>query len=223
MASAGANALSGVRADVIGPTSYAGIDPADWLPHGAEMVLLDSVQRADAQSLTALSARHQRPDHPLCRATETMPQHSAHVLDAVHLLEYAAQAAALHIGLVGAGLLTAHAVRGLGEGEPIGNPTAARSRPRTGELTPGVLAYVRELHLLCEHVSGDDPVLTIEVRRKARIPSGFAYEFIARTVHAVLATGVFGVLLAGASPASATPAGANTDAPTDPPTGKRTT
>ena len=136
------------------------------------MLLLDSVLRWDEQSLVALSARHKRPDHPLAQSG---------VMPAVHLLEYAAQAAAVHIGLA----MTA---------------VAARRPPA------GVLAYVRGLRLLCEHVSDMDPVLHIAVQRKARIPGGFAYAFDVRVPQGtdvddlqdgLLAAGVFGVLFTG--------------------------
>ena len=153
-----------------------GIHPADLLPHGADMVLLDAVLCCDEQSLTASSARHQQPYHPLAWAAATGGLDAVGRIAAVHLLEYAAQAAALHIGLM-----------------QSRDAAAAQSTP-----VPGVLAYVRELQLACAHIAHDDPLLHIEVRRKARIPGGFAYAFSACAAERVLATGVFGVLLAAA-------------------------
>ena len=64
--------------------------PAALVPQSGEMCLLDEVASWDDAHVCCSSASHRRPDHPLRRDG---------VLEAVHLLEYAAQAAAVHAAL----------------------------------------------------------------------------------------------------------------------------
>lgn len=65
---------------------------AELLPHTGAMVLLDRVADADRDRIACIATSHRRPDHPLRRDGR---------LDAVHAIEYAAQAAAVHGGLLG--------------------------------------------------------------------------------------------------------------------------
>ncbi|MEE8276780.1 MAG: hypothetical protein V3R75_06490 [Alphaproteobacteria bacterium] len=68
---------------------------ASLVPHAGSMCLLDQVVSWNEARVICRSASHRRPDHPLRRDG---------FLPAVHLLEYAAQATAVHGGLVaGAG------------------------------------------------------------------------------------------------------------------------
>lgn len=68
---------------------------AALVPHAGSMCLLDRVETWSARRIRCLSASHRRPDHPLRRDG---------VLASVHLLEYAAQASAVHGALLqGAG------------------------------------------------------------------------------------------------------------------------
>jgi len=64
---------------------------AALIPHAGGMCLLDAVESWDDTRVACRSASHRRPDHPLRR--------DGH-LSSVHLLEYAAQATAVHGGLV---------------------------------------------------------------------------------------------------------------------------
>lgn len=61
------------------------------LPHAGSMRLLDRVLDWDSESIRCASASHRSPDNPLRRDG---------ILSAVHAVEYAAQAAALH-GVLG--------------------------------------------------------------------------------------------------------------------------
>jgi predicted hotdog family 3-hydroxylacyl-ACP dehydratase len=70
----------------------SGPAPAALIPHADAMCLLDAVESWDETRVTCRSASHRRPDHPLRRDGQ---------LSAVHLLEYAAQATAVHGGLAG--------------------------------------------------------------------------------------------------------------------------
>ncbi|HEY9132922.1 MAG TPA: phosphotransferase [Dyella sp.] len=66
---------------------------SDWahlIPHAGAMCLLDAVRRFDAETIWAVSTRHASADHPL---------RGEHGLHAVHLIEYGAQAAAVHAAL----------------------------------------------------------------------------------------------------------------------------
>lgn len=64
---------------------------AALVPHGGAMCLLDEVASWDETRVCCRSASHRRPDHPLRRDG---------YLPAIHLLEYAAQATAVHGALV---------------------------------------------------------------------------------------------------------------------------
>lgn len=61
------------------------------IPHSGAMCLLDAVVRWDDDAIVCSSAGHKRADNPLA-------EHGR--LDAVHALEYAAQAAAIHGALL---------------------------------------------------------------------------------------------------------------------------
>lgn len=67
-------------------------NPADLIPHAGAMVLLETVERADATSVTCLTTTHRAPDNPL--------RHGG-ILAAVCGAEYGAQAVAVHGALNG--------------------------------------------------------------------------------------------------------------------------
>ena len=165
------------------------------------MVLVDHVEHWDATRLRATSARHRAPAHPLAGADGAVA--------AVHLLELAAQAAAIHIGLVSAGEVA---------GEAAGDADAASS----GMPMPGMLAFARELSFAVASIAPDAPALRVEVTRRATLPGGMAYAFeVAHVVQdgsthgaagaptptPALGHGVFGVVFgAGASSGDSAPA-----------------
>ena len=68
--------------------------PAALIPHAGGMCLLERVESWSALGICCLSASHRRRDHPLRRDG---------VLASLHLLEYAAQATAVHGALVQGG------------------------------------------------------------------------------------------------------------------------
>lgn len=66
---------------------------SDWahlIPHSGSMCLLDAVRHFDTETILAVSMRHAAADHPL---------RDERGLGAVHLIEYGAQAAAVHAAL----------------------------------------------------------------------------------------------------------------------------
>ena len=64
---------------------------AALVPHAGSMCLIDAVASWDQASVSCRSASHRRAEHPLRRDG---------TLSSIHLLEYAAQATAVHGGLV---------------------------------------------------------------------------------------------------------------------------
>lgn len=61
------------------------------VPHAGSMCLLDAVEQWDRKTIVCRTDTHRDPQHPLRRDGQ---------LAAVHLIEYCAQAMALHRGLV---------------------------------------------------------------------------------------------------------------------------
>lgn len=67
---------------------------APLVPHAGAMLLIETVERWDRQGIVCASDNHRSADHPLRHADR---------LSSMHAIEYAAQAAAVHGGLLGAG------------------------------------------------------------------------------------------------------------------------
>lgn len=70
-------------------------DIARLIPHSGGMCLLDSVARFSEEEIVCTSISHCNPDNPLLEGG---------ALPVLALVEYAAQAAAVHAALVGAGI-----------------------------------------------------------------------------------------------------------------------
>ena len=113
------------------------------IPHAGRMCLLDRVLEWDQESLTAETLTHRAPDHPLG---------SKEGLDAIHALEYGAQAVAIHAAL--------ETVDGAG--------TRAEA---------GLLAAAPRLRLEVERLDGFEVPLRVTVRRIFAQSSSFIYEF----------------------------------------------
>jgi predicted hotdog family 3-hydroxylacyl-ACP dehydratase len=132
---------------------------ADLLPHAGNMCLLDEVLSWNQAGVVCRSASHRRADHPLRRDG---------VLSAVHLLEYAAQATAVHGGLVaGAGAL----------------PVAAK-----------LLAAAREFHLQVANLDDVRADLHIHVERLLSMGESVLYRFQVSAGGRELATGRLTIL-----------------------------
>ncbi len=69
-------------------------DFAGLIPHAGAMRLLSAVEAWDATSIRCLATGHRQVDHPLRQDGR---------LAAIHAIEYAAQAAAVHGGLLAGG------------------------------------------------------------------------------------------------------------------------
>lgn len=101
------------------------------VPHAGAMCLLEQVERWDETTVVCLTASHLRPDHPLRRDG---------ALSGIHVIEYAAQAIAVHRGLL---------AQASGETVPPGWLVAARDVrllvPRLDRLPAPLTIVAREL------------------------------------------------------------------------------
>jgi predicted hotdog family 3-hydroxylacyl-ACP dehydratase len=117
---------------------------ARLLPHAGNMVLIDGVTSWDETSIVCVTESHRSPTNPLRLRGR---------LASVHAIEYAAQAAAIHGGLIECGkapLRLLAAVRQAAFVRPwlddLRRPI--RIEAKTAFLDPGAAVYVARL--LCE-------------------------------------------------------------------------
>ena len=129
---------------------------AALIPHAGEMCLWDALLAADASSVRVKTCRHRDPRHPLRMAGR---------LGAVHLIEYGAQAMAVHGGWL------------------------ARQSAGSEGAKPGVLAAVREVQLLVDRIDDLPGDLEGEARRLVSNAGGWMYEFRLHSGGRDLATG----------------------------------
>lgn len=121
------------------------------LPHAGDMCLLERIESWSPIEIRCTTLTHRDARHPLRRDNH---------LPAVHLVEYAAQAMALHGALLDGG------------------------RPQ-----PGVLAAVRDARLHAVRIDTfAAPLDVIATRRMAQV-DGFIYEYIIRCADSLLSTG----------------------------------
>lgn len=123
------------------------------LPHAGRMCLLERLEDWDEDSIVCIATSHRDPANPL-RAHDR--------LHAVCGVEYAAQAMALHGGLL----------------------NAADTTPAVGYL-----ASVRDLKLDIEDLSGIAADLRIRAQRLSGDAGGFIYEFDIRADGRLLVSG----------------------------------
>ena len=103
---------------------------ADLVPHVGAMVLLDRVLEWNADQLVAEATSHHRDDHPLRENGQ---------LHAVHLIEYGAQAMAVHGGLL--------------------------ARAAGDDAAPGLLAGLRDVEWQVDRLDTLPGVLKLRVKR----------------------------------------------------------
>lgn len=124
------------------------------LPHAGCARMIERVLRWDAQEIHAATARHRSQDNPLRRDGR---------LAAVHLAEFAAQAMAIHGGLL---------------------DTAAGREPQ-----PALLVSVRDLELKLDHVDQLGGELEILARVLLASPGSWQYSFTVTHEGATIASG----------------------------------
>ncbi len=141
-----------------GPVDEAAIRAV--IPHAGNMCFWQCVESWDEQQLRARTATHRDPHHPL---------RDAQGLTSIHLIEYGAQAMAIHGGLLSA----------------------------TGAATPGFLASVRDF--IADRPRLDDLTddLIVTARKLVATENGSSYEFVIDAGAKRIASGrVSAVLLA---------------------------
>lgn len=124
------------------------------IPHAGAMCLLDAVLEWDLAGIRCRAESHRGHDHPLRREGR---------LAAVHLIEYAAQAAAAH--------------------------TALLTREQGAAPTGGVIAGLRDVVLAETRIDTVAAPLEIEACRSLGGPQGMIYRFTVRSAGALLASG----------------------------------
>lgn len=122
------------------------------VPHAGPMCLLDEAVCWDGDAIECRVASHRDPDHPLRRNGR---------LGAVHVVEYAAQAAALHTRLAG--------------GDGAGGA--------------GMLVEVRDLDIAIESLDAVSEDLRISASSEIQTGQGMIYRFSVRTEAGELAAG----------------------------------
>lgn len=140
---------------MIGSAEFAGL-----IPHGGSMCLIDQVLEWDARSIRCQTRSHLDPSHPL--------RHDDR-LDALHLVEYGAQAMAIHGGL--------------------------DARSRGGSVAPGMLASIRDVRLYLPRIDDLGEDLQVCARQVLVSSGGLLYEFDAWCGTRQLAGGRITVML----------------------------
>ncbi|WP_020647735.1 hypothetical protein [Solimonas variicoloris] len=136
---------------------------AALVPHAGAMCLWDELLAADETTVHVRTRRHADADHPLRRDGR---------LAALHLIEYGAQAMAVHGGWL------------------------AKTADGAGGARPGVLAAVRDLALHVERIDDLAAPLECSARRLVANAGGWMYEFRLHAGERTLATGRASVILA---------------------------
>lgn len=116
---------------------------AALIPHAGTMCLWDALVAADAQTVHCRTDSHRRTDHPLRRDGQ---------LAAVHLIEYGAQAMAVHGGWLA-------------------------QAAGAGPAKPGVLAAVRGVEFAVQRLDDLDAPLECEAQRLVSNAGGWMYTF----------------------------------------------
>lgn len=136
-----------------------GRDPSlDLLPHKGAMCLLDRVVSWDRRHILCAAVSHRAIDNPLRERGR---------VHGICLIEYAAQAVALHGGLIG-----------------------------DASTAPGYLAAVRDVRLAVRALDRIDAELVIEAECELVDPSGLLYRFAIEAAGARLVTGRLSIALA---------------------------
>jgi predicted hotdog family 3-hydroxylacyl-ACP dehydratase len=131
----------------------------DLIPHAGRMCLLQRIVDWDAQQVTCATDSHRDPHNPL--------RHDG-VLAAVHLIEYGAQAMAVHGGLLAAA-----------DG---------------GRAAPGMLVAVRDVHLQVDRLDDLQAPLIVVARRLVAGTGGWLYAFHISAGDQALASGRVSVI-----------------------------
>jgi predicted hotdog family 3-hydroxylacyl-ACP dehydratase len=127
---------------------------AALIPHQGAMCLLERVVEWDAAHIVLLTATHRSPENPLC---------SGGRLRALHLCEYAAQAMAVHGGLL--------------------------ARAAGSQARPGMLVSLREVELSRAHIDDVPGELRVSASRLLAGQHSWQYAFAVHHGDELLARG----------------------------------
>ncbi len=130
------------------------------VPHAGSMCLLEAVEEWSDDAITCSTTTHRRVDHPLRRDGE---------LAALHLIEYGAQAAAVHGGLLA-------------------------QREGASAARPGMLTALRDCQLYVARVDDVEAPLTVRARKLIANADGSMYQFEISAAGVKLAEGRVSVL-----------------------------
>jgi len=130
------------------------------VPHGANMCLIDAVIEWDELQILCVARNHVRSDHPLRRDGR---------LSAIHLIEYGAQAMAVHGALL--------------------------ARDQNERARPGMLVSARNFETTRERLDDLAGALEIHGRRELLRGDSMMHSFEARHLGIPIATGRVAVLL----------------------------
>jgi len=111
---------------------------ASLIPHSGSMCLIEQVGSWDNESIICRSSTHRNLDNPLRMNNQ---------LSAIHLLEYGAQAIAIHGGLL------------------------------TKTTQPGFLAAIRNAVFYCERIDTLDSEIIIHAKAEVNTEKGAIYNF----------------------------------------------
>ena len=123
------------------------------VPHSGNMCLLDSVLSWDDTHIRCTASSHTDPRNPLRKQGR---------LAAVHLLEYGAQAMAVHGGIL--------------------------ARESSSDARPGYLATLRDVTITADYIDQIKTPLNIEAEKIAASSDSFMYKFRVTTNDKLLAS-----------------------------------
>jgi predicted hotdog family 3-hydroxylacyl-ACP dehydratase len=132
---------------------------AGLIPHAGRMCLLDAVESWSAAEIRCVSDTHRDPANPLRRDG---------ILAAVHLVEYGAQAMAVHGGLA--------------------------ERAAGGTPKPGLLVALRDVKLEVARIDDIAAPLTVTAKRLVANAGGWLYGFEVEAAGRRLASGRVSVI-----------------------------
>lgn len=115
---------------------------AALIPHSGRMCLLDGVEHWDETSILCITRSHLQAGHPLWNKTG---------LSAVHAVEYGAQAAAVHGGLL--------------------------AQAQGAQALPGYIVQIKELELSCARLDTIQDAFSVSAQRLAASAQGWIYQF----------------------------------------------
>jgi predicted hotdog family 3-hydroxylacyl-ACP dehydratase len=129
------------------------------IPHRGAMCLLDAVENWDEATIRCTTASHRDAANPLRRDGQ---------LAAIHLIEYGAQAMAVHGGLA--------------------------ERAKGGTARPGLLVAVRDVTLEVARIDDIAAPLTVSAKRLVANAGGWLYSFEVEAAGKKLARGRVSVI-----------------------------